>query len=420
MSFIGIRILSVVLLAVAGPAVGQPVPASALTVGFVLPVAAEGEDSDAAVSRHFRQGLEMGIDEFTENASILGIELEFLLTEADTPDEAVAAFAAFVEVEDVALVVGALDTQGTHALSEAAAASGTPFLNLSSSADALRNTWCNPQTFHLEPSAGMYLDAIAGWYVRAGFRDWFFVVGDDHESRAQLERMRWSLENRHFGAREVGYVMMDRGNEAAAQAVADADPDVVLLLVGAQQQLDMLATLEAAGVEAEIAGYPYLATQTRAFFEASANASARLGTGRRATAWEPTLDAYGARELNTRYAERFGEPMETPAWAAFQAVKMVFEASALGGATDADALMEYFRSKQSIFDLWKGIGVTFRPWNQQMRQSLYLVKIVPAAATLWDRGLLVGELPAIYMPQTDPTERLDQLGDPADVSECAI
>jgi len=33
---------------------------------------------------------------------------------------------------------------------------------------------------------------------------------------------------------------------------------------------------------------------------------------------------------------------------------------------------------------------------------------------------LVGELPAIYMPGTDPVERLDQLGDLRDRTRCAF
>jgi hypothetical protein len=61
--------------------------------------------------------------------------------------------------------------------------------------------------------------------------------------------------------------------------------------------------------------------------------------------------------------------------------------------------------------------MTFRRWDHQLRQSLYLVKINPDAtsslelAAMLARASLVGELPAIYMPGTEPVERLDQLGE---------
>ena len=402
------------------PVLAQEAAPSALTVGFVMPAAESDAPLTQVVARHFAQGLEMGLDEFAFNAGILGVELEFIVREVSGPDAAAAALDELVEDQDAAMVVGALDTAGVTAMAERAAAGGVPLLNIGSSSDALRNELCNPYLFHLEPSAGMYLDAIAGWYVRAGFRQWFFVVGEDAESQAQLERVRWSLQERHFGAREVGTASIVDGVAAVMDAVERANPSVVLLLAPTEDQLELLAAMDERGLDMEVTGYPYQDAQTRAFFERSAEAAPVAGSGRRASAWEPTLDAYGARELNARYQDRFGEPMESPAWAAFQAAKMVFEASALGGATEPEPLAEFFRSQESVFDLWKGIGVTFRPWNQQLRQPLYLIKIVPDAASLRERGLLVGELPAIYMPQTDPVERLDQLGDLPNSTECNL
>jgi ABC transporter substrate binding protein (PQQ-dependent alcohol dehydrogenase system) len=138
----------------------------------------------------------------------------------------------------------------------------------------------------------------------------------------------------------------------------------------------------------------------------------------RATAWEPTIDAYGARELNARYMQRWGDPMEQAAWATYQAVKAFFEAATFSGSTDADSVFEYLTAPNSVFDVWKGIGTSFRPWDHQMRQPLYLVDIDPDATEPRLVGQLVGELPAIYMPGTDPVERLDQLGDLEAQSRC--
>ena len=73
-----------------------------------------------------------------------------------------------------------------------------------------------------------------------------------------------------------------------------------------------------------------------------------------------------------------------------------------------------------MFDLWKGIATSFRPWDHQLRQSMYLVEIrEDPEASAFDLGLLVGQLPAIYLPGTDPNERLDQIGDLADRSRCS-
>jgi ABC-type branched-subunit amino acid transport system substrate-binding protein len=202
-------------------------------------------------------------------------------------------------------------------------------------------------------------------------------------------------------------------------AIERSRADLVVLLVNSADQLRLMSDLEAAGLQVEVAAYPYLDTQTRAFFAASRDAAPNLGTNYRATAWEASIDAYGAREYNARYRLRFdGEPMDTPAWAAFHAVKILFEAAFFGNGPDPQSVIDYLEQPTSVFDLHKGIAVTFRSWDHQLRQTLFLVKISDSATDSFNLGLLVGELPAIYMPGTDPVERLDQLGDLQAQSTC--
>jgi len=110
--------------------------------------------------------------------------------------------------------------------------------------------------------------------------------------------------------------------------------------------------------------------------------------------------------------------MEAPAWAVYQAVKLAYEAAFFGGGTSAEQVLGYLEAETTVFDVWKGIGTTFRPWDGQLRQSLYLVKISETETDPFTLVTLVGELPAIYMPGTDPVERLDQIGDLAAASRC--
>ena len=82
-------------------------------------------------------------------------------------------------------------------------------------------------------------------------------------------------------------------------------------------------------------------------------------------------------------------------------------------------MIAYLSSDKAVLDVWKGIGTTFRPWDGQLRQSVYLVKIDASNENPFTLASLVGELPAIYMPGTDPVERLDQIGDLERASTCA-
>jgi ABC transporter substrate binding protein (PQQ-dependent alcohol dehydrogenase system) len=397
---------------------------ASLRIGLVLP-ASGGENRGAAelrsaVAESALMGATMAEEEFGFNAELLGFRLELLTAEAGDAAAARKAAGRLLADEGVFALIGGLADDQALALAEVAEERQVPFLNIGSSDDRLRNQACVRHAFHVAPSAAMYLDALAGWFIRAGFRNWAFVVAETPEGAAHYERIRWSMRQRHFGAREVARVRVapGAGFEDALNALRRARPQVVLLLLEPERQLEFLERAEAAGLEAEVTGFPHTAAQTRAFFAASAAAAPALGAGYRAVAWEATLDAYGARELNARFAQRWGVPMDYPAWAAYQAIKIVFETVSLGGASDGAAAVRFLESPQSVFDVWKGIGVTFRPWDHQLRQSLYLVDVMAEAEEPRELATLVGELPAIYLPRTEPVERLDQLGDLARESEC--
>ncbi len=424
---IGVRsiALALALLALAGSisvAVAQQ-PSLEIVIGMVGPERPDGDELDAAVDRAVRQGHEMVTDEFGMNASMLGIDFRVPYEGVADADAAVAAAERLVGEEGAyALVGGWGGLEIARALSDWAAERGVPFVNAGESADVLRNDACRATTFHLEPSDAMYLDAMAGWYVRSGFRRWFVLRSDDVRGAALLDRARWTLSERHFGARIVGDRGVD-GSEAAAdvaQRMRRANADVVVLLMPARQQLAWLTALEAEGVETAVAAHPDLESQSRDFMFAAREAAPRLGTGQRILAFEATLDAYGAREINARYRQRFGEPMDPAAWAAYQGVKILYEAAFFGRSSDPADVYDQLTAEAAVFDLWKGIGASFRPWDHQLRQSMYLVEIREDENDTFRLGLLVGELPAIYLPGTDPTERLDQIGDLADRTSCSF
>lgn len=412
-------LLACVALSLTATGVAQDLPSEPLRVGVVLPPET-GDPLADAMATSAASGAVMADEEFVFNAEMLGIDFAVLTRDAAGADGVVAAAQELVD-DGAFVVAGGFSLDEALALAAWSAEAGVPYLNLGSSADVLRNEQCESTMFHVAPSAAMYLDSLAGWYVRSGYREWFFVRGTDQESSAQLQRMERGLRERHFGARSVGDVALEPAEDPAdaIDRIRRSGASVVVLLLPADEQIRVLAAFEQAGLDVVVTGFPYPEAQTRAFYDASRDAAPELGSGHRASAWEATLDAYGARELNARYRLRFDDrPMETPAWAVYQAVKLAYEAAFFGGGIDAESVLAYLGSDTSVFDVWKGIGTTFRPWDGQLRQSLYLVKISATEEDPFTLATLVGELPAIYMPGTDPVERLDQIGDLAATSRC--
>lgn len=395
-----------------------------MRVGVILPESTGGETTagvllDAVVEAAVK-GTTMATEETAFNASMLGMDFDSIIVHVEDAAAAAEAAARLVAEENVYAIIGGIGDGFAVALSQAAVDNGVLFFNIGTPDDYLRREVNHPNTFHIEASSAMYLDALAGWFVRAPHRRWFIVYEDSPAGEALYRRLQVSLTERHFGAREVGRAAVAAGQSdyrSVMNSIRRSNPDVVVMLLNAVDQLAFVEQYAAAGMNVRITGFPAPETQTRTYFRLLAERAGGVDAGYRTLLWEPSLEQYGARELNARYMSRWGEPMDSAAWAAYASIKILFETVMFGGSLDTQRMVEHLSSPVAVFDVWKGIGTSFRPWDHQLRQSLFLVRVDQQGSAGDDvraklaMARLVGELPAIYMPGTDPVERLDQLGD---------
>jgi hypothetical protein len=134
-----------------------------------------------------------------------------------------------------------------------------------------------------------------------------------------------------------------------------------------------------------------------------------------AVAWDPSLARFGADTLNERFRAKFGRPMAAEAWLGWIAVKVLWESSLRARSTDAKMLMRYMARDGTQFDGHKGRPLSFRQWDHQLRQPVYVVSRDELGATK-----LVAELPASVSPDETSRDALDRLGTPASRSTCRM
>jgi len=91
--------------------------------------------------------------------------------------------------------------------------------------------------------------------------------------------------------------------------------------------------------------------------------------------WGPTLQRYGASQLNDRYRDRYHSGMDGFAWAGWAAVKIATEAALRTRSTSPAKLLAYLASPTTQFDGHKGWSLTFRPADHQLRQPLYIAML---------------------------------------------
>lgn len=89
--------------------------------------------------------------------------------------------------------------------------------------------------------------------------------------------------------------------------------------------------------------------------------------------WGPTLERFGASQLNQRYLNKYGLGMDGSAWAGWASVKIAADAAFRAQSALPQKLLAYLTSPTSEFDGHKGWPLTFRPGDHQLRQPLYMV-----------------------------------------------
>ena len=89
-------------------------------------------------------------------------------------------------------------------------------------------------------------------------------------------------------------------------------------------------------------------------------------------AWHWTWERNGAPQVNSRFQKiTGGRHMEGADWAAWIAVKMVVQATLRTRSADFDKQREFILG-DSDFDGDKGLAVSVRPWDHQLRQAVLL------------------------------------------------
>ena len=303
-------------------------------VGVVLP-------ADAEKATELSRGATLGLEDGNALATLFGKRLRLETEAARAGGQAGRALAR----AGALAVVGGVGPGGGEALPQVAA-DGTPVLNVGAPDDRLRNEGCERGAFHVMPSVSMYVDALTQLLIEQRKLTRWGVAGDGSPRGAEIEAAA-----RRSVARRGGTVT---GDAAAA--------DILLLAVDDRGVEAGVARAIAEGRRPDrIAGIG----------EAGLRLPAERAAGLWAVGWHYELERFSARELNGRFRRRWNAPLSETSWAAWAALKLVGEAVVRAGAGDGAALVAFMESAPP-FDGHKGEALTFRKWDHQLRQPLYV------------------------------------------------
>lgn len=225
--------------------------------------------------------------------------------------------------------------------------------NISEPADELRGAFCHTHWLHTPPSNRMLSDAMAQWLVARNWREVIWLTGPRAEDQSLKEV--WQSSFKRFGLKV----------KAQKAFVLSGDPRQRDMgnprLLTAEPSHDAVIVLDTDGEFARL--LPYNTALPRPV----------LGhAGLVALAWHPRWERYGAPQLNRRFSRHASRLMGSHDWSAWVAVKAI--AASLEDRPKA-TLAEHaqaLRGSQVGIDGFKGVSLSFRAWDGQLRQPVFL------------------------------------------------
>lgn len=124
--------------------------------------------------------------------------------------------------------------------------------------------------------------------------------------------------------------------------------------------------------------------------------------------WNPSLERYGAAQLNDRFRSAAGKGMDGAAWCGWFAIKVIVESALRMKEGSAVELREYLTAQKTEFDGHKGAPLSFRSWDHQLRQPLYVVSA----------GRAPRDIPDLARSGGSMRDLLDSIGDSS--SSCKV
>jgi ABC transporter substrate binding protein (PQQ-dependent alcohol dehydrogenase system) len=258
------------------------------------------------------------------------------------------------------LIIADLSPDRLLAASERAKAKGALLFNVSAPDERLREEDCRANVIHVAPSRAMLADGLAQYLVWKQWRKWLLIKGSHEKDELLAQAYRRAAKK--FGAKIVEErAYEDTGGGRRSDSGSVQTQRQMPVLTQSAPVYDALLAVD----ESEVfAGYlPYRTWDPRPVAGSA---------GLYPTSWDPAHEQWGAHQLQNRFMATFRRLMNARDNNAWLAMRMVGEAATRANSNSPEKLKEFMLGKDFSIAAFKGVRLTLRPWNQQLRQPILL------------------------------------------------
>jgi ABC transporter substrate binding protein (PQQ-dependent alcohol dehydrogenase system) len=263
-------------------------------------------------------------------------------------------------------------------------------LDMRTQDDRLRTTDCRANVFHIMPNRAMKADALAQYLVSKQWMRWVLIQGSNPDDKLFADAIRRAAK-RYKGKiveeRTYTFAAGSRRSDTGQAQIRKQMTDLTQRL----PDYDVMIVAD----ESEVFGdyLPYRTWDPRPV----------AGTqGLVPTAWHRSQEQWGGTQLQRRFTRETNRPMLERDYTGWMAARAIGESVTRINTGDPKAMRDYMLSDKFELAAFKGQGLTFRHWNQQLREPILLASPLMLVSVSPQEGFLHQRTPLDTLGYDEP------------------
>ena len=364
-----------------------------------------------AIGEYGKQGATLAVEELNEKGGVLGRRLELVTEDEANPGVAVQKARKLIEKDKVVAIEGTVSSASCLAVGDEVQRAKVLLVNAGSNSDEIRSKRCHRYVFSTEGCNTQYVSAIGNWLIKERkISRWYFLTSD-YAFGHDLLRVARNLLMANKGT-EVGSDLAPTGTTDFSQYITKmkaAKPDLIFHNLAGADVTNFLKQYAEAGMTIEVAG--------GVIDSAYAWPVGESLRGHFPIIWWQELNTPASRAWAARYVKRWGRPPDNQAYGDYVAVHAIAQAIDKAKSTDSAKLVQALEGHTltAAMDGLKGRPMTFRAWDHQLLQPMYVVAAKDKSKwkDQWDIFEIIGEVPG-------KGDSLETIAIPKSESQCQL
>lgn len=335
-------------------------------------------------------GANTAIGDNNTTGAFLNQKFRLDVTEVEPSSDVVPAFNDMVS-KGVRYMLADLSAVQLLSIADLARQRDVLIFNVGATDDSLREEECRANVFHTAPTRSMLADGLAQYLIWKQWRRWALVYGSHEPDRLFADALRRAATR--FGGEIVAEKeFTDTGTARRTDSGVVQIQRQMPVFTQDLPEHDVLLVAD----ESEVFG-TYLPFRTWIPRPVAGTA------GLTPSAWHPASEQWGGTQIQNRFQKANGRRMLSKDMAAWTAARIVGEAATRTQSADPAKIADFIRADGFSIAAFKGQKLTFRTWNWQLRQPVFLGDGRSVVSTSPQEGFLhqVSELDTLGIDQPE-------------------